>query len=194
MFAPNSFSCNVTTASPIQMIENTPENTRLDCSADAFIERNMLRSRQKINGPLEHQLAHSSLCFVIPPREQHNIPKIPIPQPLAHPSLQHNIRIRPPSNKSPKPASKSLIPKPTLPSFRRTPNPTTTPRQHSPKQVFRPQHLAHFLPDGKQVAGHGLPDCLVDGILRRAPVFAWDRGREVAAGEPAAASIGRAIG
>ena len=53
MFPPNSLICSVTIASPSQTIVNTPENTNDDCSSLARIDKNMLRSKQKISGPLE---------------------------------------------------------------------------------------------------------------------------------------------
>ncbi len=52
IFPPSSLICRVTTDSPIQTIEKTPENTRSDCSLEARIDKNMLRSRQNISGPL----------------------------------------------------------------------------------------------------------------------------------------------
>ena len=53
MFPPSNLICNVTTASPIQTIEKTPEKTRSVCALLARIDRNKLSSRQKINGPLK---------------------------------------------------------------------------------------------------------------------------------------------
>lgn len=61
MFPPSSLICKVTTASPIQTIEKTPEKTRSDCSLEARRERNMLSKRQNISGPLCAVLAIKSL-------------------------------------------------------------------------------------------------------------------------------------
>ena len=61
MFPPSSLICKVTTASPIQTIEKTPEKTRSDCLLEARRERNMLSKRQNISGPLYAVLAIKSL-------------------------------------------------------------------------------------------------------------------------------------
>jgi hypothetical protein len=60
MFPPSSLICKVTTASPIQTIEKTPEKTRSDCLLEARRERNMLSKRQNISGPLYAVLAIKS--------------------------------------------------------------------------------------------------------------------------------------
>ena len=60
IFPPRSLIWRVTTASPIQTIENTPENTRLDCSSDALIDKNILSRRQNINGPLKITITNIS--------------------------------------------------------------------------------------------------------------------------------------
>jgi hypothetical protein len=64
MFPPRSLICKVTTASPIQTMVNTPENTRLDCSSDALMDKNMLRRRQNINGPLKVQTPISATLLL----------------------------------------------------------------------------------------------------------------------------------
>jgi hypothetical protein len=53
MLPPNSFICDVTTASPIHTIEKTPEKMRSPWDLDAPMERNMLRRRQNTKGPLD---------------------------------------------------------------------------------------------------------------------------------------------
>ena len=57
---PSNLICNVTTASPIHTIVNTPEKTSDDCSPLARIDRNILRSKQKISGPLARQSVNES--------------------------------------------------------------------------------------------------------------------------------------
>ena len=52
MLPPKSLICVVTTASPIQINANTPENTPVVCSLDLVIDNNKLRRRQKMSGPL----------------------------------------------------------------------------------------------------------------------------------------------
>lgn len=58
MFPPNNLICKVTTASPIQTIEKTPEKTKSDCARDARIDKNMLNKRQKISGPLSTHISN----------------------------------------------------------------------------------------------------------------------------------------
>lgn len=118
MLPPSNLICSVTIASPSQTMVNTPEKTNDDCSSLARIDRNMLRSKQKINGPLEASQCQSTNLQHPRGREgksstrvkvkgEHNIPKIPIPQSLTHSPLQNNISIGPPPDKIPQSASES---------------------------------------------------------------------------------------
>lgn len=105
------------------------------------------------------------------------IPKIPIPQPLAHPALQHRIRIRPPAHN---PSQRFHTTRQTVafPSLC-TAN-TTASIHHAAEQVFWVQHLAHLLPHGQQISLQGVPNALIDGVGRRAAILAGDGGVEVA--------------
>ena len=58
-------------------------------------------------------------------------------------------------------------------------NATTGAQQHAAEQVLGPQHLAHLLPHGQQVARDGFPHRFVDSVGWRPAVFAGDRAREV---------------
>lgn len=89
MLPPRSLIWKVTTASAIQIMAKTPLKTNERWSSRALIERRKDRSRQKSSGPLEEMLASS---FSTSSLDKHssgsqNIPKIPIPQTLAHPTL-----------------------------------------------------------------------------------------------------------
>ena len=57
MLPPSSLICRVTTASPIHTIEKTPEKTRLFCFSCALMDKNKLRRRQKIIGPLREAVS-----------------------------------------------------------------------------------------------------------------------------------------
>jgi hypothetical protein len=69
IFPPRSLICRVTTASPIQIIEKTPEKTSDDWSSCARIERNMLSRRQKMRGPLGICNCRVSSQYVVNPLE-----------------------------------------------------------------------------------------------------------------------------
>ena len=108
MLAPRSFSCDVTTASPIHTIQNTPEKTKLFWSPDALMDKNMLRSKQNISGPLNVEpVSYLSMNWEKDMQKKpghSNIPKIPIPQSFTHPALQHHVRIRPATRQISQPA------------------------------------------------------------------------------------------
>lgn len=92
MFPPSSLICNVTTASPIQTIEKTPEKTRDACSPFARIDKNILSSKQKMSGPL-HTVSDmlaipvSTNASKRSRKESQHSPEIPVAQTLAHPPL-----------------------------------------------------------------------------------------------------------
>ena len=70
MLPPSSLICRVTTASPIQTIENTPEKTKSLCALEALMQRNMLNKRQNISGPLRGSVRKTSLqCGAEPTKD-----------------------------------------------------------------------------------------------------------------------------
>lgn len=96
-------------------------------------------------------------------------PKIPIAQSLAHTTLENHIGVRPASGDVPQ-----ATPEPGgLSPFGRA-DAASSALQHAAHQVLRPEHLAQLLPDCQQIAGEGVPDALVDGVVRRATVLAGD--------------------
>lgn len=137
IFPPSSLICRVTTASPIQTIENTPEKTRSVCSLLARSDKNKLRSRQKISGPLVVLLAFMASCQTL-----RNIPQIPIPQAFTQPSLQESFCIWPPAHKSSDISTKALNRSPTF----EVTWAASLSLEHSAQQIFRPQYLPHLLP------------------------------------------------
>ena len=56
------------------------------------------------------------------------------------------------------------------------------------------QHLSHLLPHCEQVSSQRIPYALVDGVDRRAPIFALDRGIEVTLGVVGGAGCGLRLG
>lgn len=182
MFPPRSLICSVTIASPSQTVAKTPEKTSERWSSRAFMLRRKESRRQKSRGPLRVRVSiqtnifRAVVCL--------NIPQIPIPQPLAHPTLQHRIRIRPPADQPlymPHGALQST-PHQSLRLLSAT-HPTTTTTTISPhhptKQVLRIQHQPHLLPHAQQIPPQRLPHRLVERAERRPAVFAGDRGVEV---------------
>ena len=122
--------------------------------------------------------------------QQQNVPKIPIPQTLAHATLQNSIGIRPPAHNPPqlahsRHASRQTI---SLAALRTTHAASLV--QHAAQQVLRPQHMAHLLPDGQQIAAQGLPHGLVERAAGRTAVLARDSGVEVALGVVGGARVG----
>lgn len=113
----------------------------------------MLRSRQKINGPL-HAISHlhRNIKDKIPrfPKRVQNIPQIPISQPFAHTPLQNNIGIRPSPDQIAPTATTATKPRSLAPF--RSADPSAAALQKPAQQVFGPQHLAHLLPHGAQVS------------------------------------------
>ena len=122
--------------------------------------------------------------------QQQNVPKIPIPQTLAHPTLQNSIRIRPPAHNPPQLAHSRHASRQTISLAALRTTHTASLVQHAAQQVLRPQHLAHLLPDGQQIAAQGLPHGLVERAAGRAAVFARDGGVEVALGVVGGARVG----
>ena len=92
MFPPSNLICSVTTASPIQTMENTPENTKSVCALLARIDRNKESSRQKIKGPLE------KVSDVLALVEIQFLPEVPVFEPFTHATLQDAICVWPSSN------------------------------------------------------------------------------------------------
>ena len=125
-----------------------------------------------------------------------HIPKIPIPQSLGHPTLQHRIRIRQPSSHpanmahgARKPTAHQPLPLLASASASTSLQSTTSIQQRI-KQVLRIQHLPHLLPHRQQIPPQRVPDALVDGVDRGAPVFALDGGVEVALRAACRAGVG----
>jgi hypothetical protein len=61
MFPPSSLICIVTTASPIQTMAKTPENTKSFCPLNALKLSSRLSSKQNTNGPHKSQSRSPSL-------------------------------------------------------------------------------------------------------------------------------------
>jgi hypothetical protein len=156
-----------------------------------LIERKKDRSRQKSSGPLKNHVSKNipQRASSKHPKSNPHIPKIPIPQPLAHPPLQHSIRVRPPAHNPTQLAHTRQSPSSLSPLRGASCHPTSL-IQHPAQQVFRPQDLAHLLPDGQEVAAQGFPDGFVERADGRAAVFARDRGVEVALGVVGGAGVG----
>jgi hypothetical protein len=119
-----------------------------------------------------------------------NLPEIPIPQPLTHPSLQHSIRIRPPAHNPPQLAHSRHTPRQTISLASLRASHAASLVQHAAEQVLRPQHLAHLLPDSDQIAAQSIPHGFVQRADGCAAVFAGDCGVEVALGVVCGAGVG----
>lgn len=169
IFPPRSFICSVTTASPIQTMVKTPEKTSDDWSSCARMDRNMLRSKQKMRGPLPMVVRTSKLRISQASKKEGNIPQIPISEPLTHASLKDSISVRPAAQQSPKATSKPAG----FPSLGGAD--TTAALQKATEQILGPQDLSHLLPYCQQVSRERLPHALVDCILRRATILSRDR-------------------
>ena len=69
IFPPSNLICNVTTASPTQIIANTPLNTTSLCSSLPAKLNRLLNTKQKINGPHRSQSRNPALIpFPLPNR------------------------------------------------------------------------------------------------------------------------------
>jgi hypothetical protein len=104
-------------------------------------------------------------------QHSHNIPQVPITQPLAHAALQHNIRVRPPTHQTSQRLHSAC--KTTPFASLRTTNPTTA-LHHAAQEVLGPQYLPHLLPHCQQISLQRFPYRFIDRIKRCTAVFAGD--------------------
>ena len=74
IFPPSSLICSVTTASPIHTMEKTPEKTSDDCSSFARTDRNMLKSKQNMSGPLADNQSANTKPYIYTKRKEGSIP------------------------------------------------------------------------------------------------------------------------
>jgi hypothetical protein len=139
----------VTIASAIQIMAKTPLKTSERWSSRALIERRKDRRRQKSSGPLEYRVSKHVPYYVFQHLESiPHIPKVPVPQSLAHSSLKNSIRVRPPAynaaqlSHSRNPTSQTI----SLTSFRTSHAAALI--QHAAQQILGPKDLAHLLPNG----------------------------------------------
>jgi hypothetical protein len=150
------------------------------------MDKNILRSRQKISGPLFIKSVKQYPRNIRPSTEASCSPKIPISQSLTHATLQHNISIWPAPKSIPHAAAKAR----SFSAFSGS-NTASAALQYTANQILGVEDLAHLLPDRQKVAGECLPYALIDGVLRCATVLAWDSRCEVATGEVVAAAATR---
>lgn len=118
------------------------------------------------------------------------IPKIPIPQTLAHATLQNRIRIWPPANNAAKVSHSRHTATQTISLASLGTSHAAALVQHATQEVLGPQHLAHLLPHGEQVAAQSFPHGLVERADGRAAILARNGGVQVALGVVGGAGVG----